>query len=180
MYTFHIKNTGPDFDIILTRALLGIAAVASVLYGSDTPGLLHFVVAAVLLLASFFVKTLLIKYGVKRLLILTLAAGLLLLVTHSFFFAAILVIYGALAKKLYPKNFIQVGAQGVSLQRLFGSIIHPWDEFNQVILKDELLSLDFKNNKLLQLPVSYPLQAVNEDEFNNFCQGFISIPLNTV
>ncbi len=180
MYTFHIKNTGPDFDIILTRALLGIAAVASLLYGRIAPGLLLFVVVAVLLLAAFFVKTLLIKYGVKRLLILTLAAGLLLLVTHSFFFAAILVIYGALAKNLYPKNIIQVGAQGVSLQRLFGSVIHPWDEFNQVILKDELLSLDFKNNKLLQLPVSYPLKAVDEDEFNSFCQRLMKVRLDTV
>jgi predicted PurR-regulated permease PerM len=176
MYTFHIKNTGPDFDFILTRALLGIAAVAALLYGSAAPWLLDYLVAAFLLLAAFFVKTLLTRYRVKRLLILVLAAVLLFIVTHSFFFAAVLVIYGMVAKNLYPKNIIQVGEEGVSLTRLFGQDLHPWEEFNQVFLKDDLLSLDFKNNKLLQLTVSYTSTTVDEKEFNNFCKGLVGVP----
>lgn len=44
-----------------------------------------------------------------------------------------------------------------------------WKEFNNVVLKDNLLTLDFVNNKILQKEIlPYPSDA-KEDEFNDFC-----------
>lgn len=42
---------------------------------------------------------------------------------------------------------------------------YKWSEFNNVIVKDNILTLDFKNNKLVQGEINTP---VNEKEFNAF------------
>jgi hypothetical protein len=45
-----------------------------------------------------------------------------------------------------------------------------WNELNNVILKDGLLTIDFKNNKLFQQPILNSDEDINEKEFNEFCQ----------
>ena len=45
-----------------------------------------------------------------------------------------------------------------------------WDELNNVILKDGLLTIDFKNNKLFQQLILNSDADVNEKEFNEFCR----------
>jgi hypothetical protein len=54
------------------------------------------------------------------------------------------------------------------LPSLFGSR-HSWSEINNLVLKDGLLTVDFKNNKLFQqlTDENYP---VDENEFNNYCR----------
>jgi hypothetical protein len=47
-------------------------------------------------------------------------------------------------------------------------IIH-WSELTNLVKKDDLLTLDFKNNKLMQTEV-FNNEDVNEEEFNRFCQ----------
>jgi len=46
----------------------------------------------------------------------------------------------------------------------------PWNEISNVVLKDKILTLDFKNNKLLQAEITRDC-AIDIDElvFNNFC-----------
>ncbi len=47
----------------------------------------------------------------------------------------------------------------------------PWSDFNNIILKDGLLTLDRKNNKLFQKEVLDDDEPdADEDEFNNFCR----------
>ncbi|MFT3751071.1 MAG: hypothetical protein QM768_22355 [Agriterribacter sp.] len=46
---------------------------------------------------------------------------------------------------------------------------YGWNEFSNVILKDNLLTLDFKNNKVLQREIEPYISNVNEKEFNAFC-----------
>ena len=46
-----------------------------------------------------------------------------------------------------------------------------WSDFNNIILKDDLLTLDFKNNKLLQKETLEDDEPdADEDEFNTYCQ----------
>lgn len=45
-----------------------------------------------------------------------------------------------------------------------------WDQLNNLLLKDGLLTLDLKNNKLVQQPVDESKTSVNETEFNEFCR----------
>ena len=44
-----------------------------------------------------------------------------------------------------------------------------WNELNQVILKDGLLTIDLKNNKLIQQEIDESKQAIDQKEFNEFC-----------
>jgi hypothetical protein len=44
-----------------------------------------------------------------------------------------------------------------------------WNEVNNVILKDGLLTIDFKNNKLFQQLILNSDEDINEKEFNQFC-----------
>jgi hypothetical protein len=50
---------------------------------------------------------------------------------------------------------------------------HDWSALNNVILKDGLLTLDFKNNRLLQKEVADDDEEddADEEEFNAFCRG---------
>jgi len=46
----------------------------------------------------------------------------------------------------------------------------PWSDFNNVMLKDGLLTLDFKNNKLFQKEALDDDEVdADEDEFNDYC-----------
>ena len=44
-----------------------------------------------------------------------------------------------------------------------------WSELQNVVLKDEILTLDFHNNKLIQKEIETPVSAEEEKEFNDFC-----------
>jgi hypothetical protein len=45
---------------------------------------------------------------------------------------------------------------------------YKWEEFSNIILKDNILTLDFKNNKLLQGEIEST--NINEDAFNTFAK----------
>lgn len=45
-----------------------------------------------------------------------------------------------------------------------------WDELSNVILKDQLLTIDFKNNKIIQQLIEARHTSINEKEFNDFCR----------
>lgn len=48
---------------------------------------------------------------------------------------------------------------------------YDWQDFNNIILKDGLLTLDFKNNKLLQKQtLDDDEDDADEDEFNAYCR----------
>jgi hypothetical protein len=50
-----------------------------------------------------------------------------------------------------------------------------WNELNNLILKDNLLTVDFKNNKLFQHLIINEDQEINEKEFNDFCKSKLTI-----
>ena len=45
-----------------------------------------------------------------------------------------------------------------------------WNELNNVILKDGLLTIDFKNNKILQSEITESSALLSEQELNDFCR----------
>ena len=44
-----------------------------------------------------------------------------------------------------------------------------WKELNNTILKNGLLTIDFRNNKLIQQLIDEKETNINEQEFNDFC-----------
>lgn len=53
-----------------------------------------------------------------------------------------------------------------------------WRELSNVILKDGMLTVDFKNNRIFQYPVTESGWEINEVEFNRFCQQQILNAVN--
>jgi hypothetical protein len=47
---------------------------------------------------------------------------------------------------------------------------YKWIDFNNIVLKDDLLTLDFKNNRLLQRETVDEDGDAGEDEFNDYCR----------
>jgi hypothetical protein len=74
------------------------------------------------------------------------------------------------AQAKYP---LEIGfySEGVVLNSLFKKKFN-WNLFQSVILKDGLLTLDFKNNKLIQKEILDDDDPdAPEDEFNDYCRG---------
>ena len=69
------------------------------------------------------------------------------------------------------KHHLEIGftEQGITINTLFKTY-HKWSEFNNIVLKDNLLTLDYKNNKLLQRETIDEEGDAEEDEFNNYCR----------
>ena len=44
-----------------------------------------------------------------------------------------------------------------------------WKELTNLILKDGLLTIDFKNNRIIQQKIDEASSTINEKEFNEFC-----------
>ena len=57
-----------------------------------------------------------------------------------------------------------------------------WNDLNNIILKDGLLTIDFKNNKLAQAEVinGDDDSILNEKEFNDFCRSHLQLADKTV
>lgn len=52
----------------------------------------------------------------------------------------------------------------------FPSKHYDWQQLKNVIIKDNILTLDFKNNKIFQKETESDVSAETEKEFNEFCR----------
>lgn len=70
--------------------------------------------------------------------------------------------------KIFQPSFVRIDISGISLPTTFSERLIGWNQLNNVILRDDLLTLDFKNNKILQLEVLDETGVVTAEEMNNF------------
>lgn len=71
----------------------------------------------------------------------------------------------------------QIAKRRLSVELYPDKIVYPsfpkktigWSELNNVILKDGLLTIDFKTNRILQSEIVDSETEVNERQFNEFC-----------
>jgi hypothetical protein len=73
-------------------------------------------------------------------------------------------------KKRVNGEMIIVSNTNIIFPGLSADRIIEWNQLTHVIKKHDLLSFDFKNNKLVQVQVA-DTDDVNDDEFNRFCQN---------
>ena len=174
MFSIPLKNNSREIDIVITRSLLALAGIAALVYTTGNYIIINLVAGIMLLAAALIIDYLYNIIKVKKMLLLTIAAVLLFIATHSFGFAFVLLLVGILSSLLDKKPLITVDANGVSIQRALGIKNYPWSQFNNIILKDDLLTLDFKNNQLLQLAPDSSA-TINEQAFNDFCKKYLLV-----
>jgi hypothetical protein len=175
VYTFTIKNNKTDIEIALTRSMLAIAAVAAYVYKKEDQLYLSIAFSAFLLGMAIFTKYISTKIKTGKWIMLALAAGILYFVSGQLFFPIVLLGYGVMLKYLVIDPVITINESGVIVKRNYVTNEHSWADFNNVILKDGLLSLDFKNNKIRYFTITDP---VSEAEFNSFCSRFLSTSIS--
>jgi hypothetical protein len=172
VYTFTIKNNKTDIEIALTRSMLAIAAVAAYVYKKEEQLYLSIAFSAFLLVLAIFTKYISTKIKAGKWIMLVLAAIILYFVTGRIFFPLVLLGYGIILRFLIVDPVITISEKEITVQRNYITSNYPWSDFNNVILKDGLLSLDFKNNKIKYFTIPDP---ISEAEFNSFCSRFLPI-----
>lgn len=88
---------------------------------------------------------------------------------QNYYMVAAMVITGILYLLALQKITILFTAEKV-MKPGFPRKQYLWNGFNNVIIKDQLLTLDFKNNHLFQAVIKEP-ENLNEKEFNLFAQA---------
>ena len=78
-------------------------------------------------------------------------------------------LFGILDQTARRKLSVQVDKNYVVYPAVFQKRIH-WKDISNIILKDDILTIDLKNNKIFQQLIDEKMQTVNEKEFNDFCR----------
>lgn len=95
------------------------------------------------------------------------------IVIGRFWFAGINVLFDILST-ISTRKFTVIFSQANVVYPSFPTKTIPWHKLNNVILKDGLLTIDFKSNKIIQQYVDESKTNVNEKEFNEFCRQQLS------
>ena len=172
MFSIPLKNNSRQIDVVVTRSLLALAGIAALVYRAENYVIINLIAGIVLLASAFLVDYLFNKMKVKKMVLLALAAAMLFVSTHSIAFALVLLLVALSSSLLDKKPLVIVDATGISIQRALGIKNYSWNQFNNIILKDNLLTLDFKNNLLLQLEPD-TTATTNEQSFNDFCKKYL-------
>jgi apolipoprotein N-acyltransferase len=85
---------------------------------------------------------------------------------ENYYAVAINFVIGVLFYLAVQKLSVFVSGKGVTIN-FFPKKEYSWSQFSNVVLKDGLLTLDFKNNKLFQGEIEEE-KGINEREFNSF------------
>jgi hypothetical protein len=112
-----------------------------------------------LLFECFLISGGIIYYWSKALLFITLA--------HTVLAGAIVLFWIYLVQRKGGEKVV-VSAKEIFVPALFGNRKIQWPELTNVVKKDDLLTFDFKNNKIIQIEISK--MEGDEIEFNRFCQ----------
>ncbi len=107
--------------------------------------------------AHFLEKTLGLCFGISWIALSGYSAGLIILTLTLLFSLAT------------ADTVIKIGEK-ITIKTGLIKRTYSWMELEQVILKDGLLTIDFKTNQLLQHPVGQD-GAIDELAFNSFCRG---------
>jgi hypothetical protein len=90
-----------------------------------------------------------------------------------YWLAAAMFIFDMLHTMATRKLTIGVSTTDISWPSAFPKKVQ-WAALNNILLKDNLLTVDFKNDKIVQQYIDETTIAVNEAEFNDFCRQQLS------
>jgi len=83
--------------------------------------------------------------------------------------AGVLVLFMIYLRRKEQGALIIVSGKNVVLPALTGQRIIEWRELTNVIKRDDMLTIDFKSNRLMHVEI-INADDISEDEFNQFCQ----------
>lgn len=164
MYTFVIKVDKTVIEIALLRAILAITAVACFVYANEKYPSIIFIV---FIGASMFVKKITKKLKLNKFLFLLISVVSLFIISGQIALPAIILLYGGLLKILNNGIEFIINETGIASKSIFVNTKYLWNEFNNVVIKDGLLTFDFKNNRVKYIAIE---EVLDEIKFNEYCR----------
>ncbi|PSL46105.1 hypothetical protein CLV51_10381 [Chitinophaga niastensis] len=76
---------------------------------------------------------------------------------------------GWMEYKIFQPVFIKLDITGITLPTTFSKRLIGWNELNNVILRNDLFTIDFKNNRIIQLEVLDEPGKEQREALNAFC-----------
>ncbi len=123
----------------------------------------------IFLLQSYF-KNSVYRFGLHPYFLLLVPAWM---ATEVYWMAIAVFLFDILHSIAIQKLTVRVGKNIIRYPSLPSKKIE-WTTLNNIMLKDGMLTIDFKNNKLIQQPVDEDKTSVKEAEFNDFCRQQLS------
>ena len=179
MYDYVVSLKRPDFKKYdLISQLLLIAAIIIFLFFlfNNLVGWIWYSLPIIVITAqiiyNFFErrKGEIVSY---RLSFFIAALGFILLPEKSLFTILLTVLYIVplfLERQIKFPEEIGFDDEGITINT-FSKKFYPWSFINNAVLKDGLLTIDFKDNKLFQKEIEEQVSPVLESEFNEFCRS---------
>lgn len=100
--------------------------------------------------------------------------SILWLMMGKFLLALCIIMFAIIGFYTNRKFVILITTQKIEYPSFPKKII-LWDEVNNMMLKDNILTIDLKNNRLIQVLVAKEsAEAINELSFNEFCKKQVS------
>jgi uncharacterized membrane protein YobD (UPF0266 family) len=123
-----------------------------------------------LLLLTLFIQKRSHKPAAVRVEILFIVCGLTWLFTGAFLIGVLLIVFGIMGFITLQKKLIHFSKEGIKYPSFPLKWI-PWQEIDFVVLKDDVLTIEMKNNRLMQFTLEKNIAAIiNPEEFNHFCR----------
>jgi hypothetical protein len=167
-FEFDIPNERKKQIRLFENLILLLNGLAFIFFGlktNNTIATISGLIILVLTLVSFFIKN--DKYNIAFAAAMACFGSWIKIgywwIGLFFFLLSILGGIVSLDKK------IKFNSRQIQISTPFPKIF-KWFELQNVILKDGLLTLDFKNNKLLQTSILDELNEAETKQFNDFCQ----------
>jgi len=112
------------------------------------------------------------EYSDHRISFLVACVTFFFIPSKSFIVIGIALLYGVLAlleRQIKFPEEIGFNKSGITINTLFKKH-YEWNIINNIVLKDGLLTIDYKNNKIFQKEIEEEITSVLEKEFNEFCR----------
>jgi len=191
VYTFQVKQKDRLKILPVLHLLIALIFIIDV---SNAPenrikdwifSTVYFIAFIFLLIAAIFYKKILTDvprhfrlFSLESMLFLGGAVyfwskGLSLVALSHAILAGVLLLFMIYLRRRENGESIVVSESNVILPGLMGQRIVEWSLLTNLIKRDDLLTLDFKNNRLIHVQVINS-DDIPEDEFNQFCQQQLS------
>ncbi|MBO9730046.1 MAG: hypothetical protein J7623_15520 [Chitinophaga sp.] len=72
---------------------------------------------------------------------------------------------------IFKPSYVKLDTTGITLPTTFSKKLVGWNELNNVILRNDLLTIDYKNNKILQLEILDEPGKEERETLNTFFQS---------
>ena len=192
MYTFRVKQKDRSKILSAFHLLIALIFILDLSHVHEN-GKRDWIFSAVYFIASIFLFVVVIFQkkilkGLTQHLTLLLFESVLILfgaiyfwakgaslvaVSHGILAGVIILFWIYLKKREYGETIV-ISEKNIILPGLSGDRLVKWNELTNIIKKYDLLTIDFKNNKLLQVQV-INTDLIDEGEFNQFCQQQLAL-----